>query len=83
MTEFKKGDIIKRKIVTKELPKPLPNGLVTEILEEPNGTCGRTYIIIKNDKMERSTRYAEYFIKASKREAFLYHILGPYISEEE
>lgn len=79
MNEFKKGDIVKRKIVTKYITILLPNSLITEVLEGRNGN----HIVIKNDRMMGSIRLSKYFVKASKREAFLYHILGPYISEEE
>lgn len=86
MIEFKRGDIIKRKNVERLITIPLPKGLVTEVLDIINDKTleeNQIIVLLRNNEGEETRRYAKYFNKASKREAFLYYILGPYISGEE
>lgn len=80
---FVKGNIVK---VTKMLPhfrslKGFPKRLVTEVVYGQE--TYEKYIAVRNEEKDIRTIASSYATNASRREAFLYHILGPYISEEE
>lgn len=82
--KFKVGNIVKIITGFDEWPQNnFPQNLITEVVSRPHTFNSLPNIYIKGLRNKLYYVHVSHFIKASKRETFLYHILGPYVSEEE
>lgn len=77
---LKNGDVIKITTDFKCLEDVFPKDLVTEIMFVKSYSAA---LMIKDLCGKECLIHRSHFIKASKREAFHYHIYGPHISEGE